>query len=375
MASLGFARVGGLVLKRLVWVFLAIGCIPRIPVQKLPTPTPIAVAYVVDPSFAGLPTTAPDKLKAAVTAALGERNLQPVELPLEVVKGGKLTDTRMAAMREANADAPYLLLVELRVQFFSQLDGRYRWEVGTTLTAERRGGTQVKDPFEVPIVLLYDHEKHDAAMSMAAPDVANRLGVLLDGLLSSTPTVTSVTAPRSIYFVMVDRFLNGNHANDADADPSDISAFHGGDLDGVIERLDWLQALGVDTIWLSPISSMRTEKWHGFGAFHGYWTYDLAAVEPRFGTEATVAKLSSEVHKRGMKLVLDLVLNHVGPDAPLLAAHPSWFHSQGGVTDWHDAQQLENNDVHGLSDLAQENPEVAEYLSAATRRWLRPRQA
>jgi hypothetical protein len=353
---------------------LASACIPRIPVQRLPAATPIAVAYVVDPSFAGDATTAPDQLKAAVTEALAERNLQPVEMPLEVVRKARLTDSRMASMREANTDAPFLLLVELRVQFFSALDGRYRWEVGTSLTAERRAGTQVKDPFEVPIVLMYDHEKQDAAMIAAAPDISSRLGVLLDGLLASPggpATKAEASTPRSIYFVMVDRFLNGNHDNDADADPSDPAAFHGGDLDGLIERLDWLQAMGIDTIWVSPIFKMRTEKYHGYGAFHGYWTYDLNAIEPRFGTDETVKRLSEAIHKRGMKWVLDLVLNHVGPDAPLLALHPTWFHSQGGVKDWHDRQQLENGDVHGLSDLAQENPEVAAYLSAATRRWLR----
>ena len=361
----------------LLCLLVSTACIPRIPIQRLPTTTPIAVAYVVDPSFAGEPSTAPDKLKAVIAATLAERNLQPIELPLDVVKGGKLTDTRMAAMREANAEPPYLLLVELRVQFFSQLDGRYRWEVGTTLTAERRGGTQVKDPFEVPIVLMYDHEKHAAAMVAASNDIGSRLGVLLDGLLSASVTTpaTAMARPGAIYFVMVDRFLNGDHANDADADPSDLSAFHGGDLEGLIQRLDWIQSLGFDTIWLSPIFTMRTEKWHGFGAFHGYWTYDLTSVEPRFGTEQTVVKLRQVLRTRGMKLVLDLVLNHVGPDAPMLTAHPTWFHRQGGVTDWNDARQLENGDVHGLSDLAQENPEVADYLRAATRRWLRPRPA
>jgi len=352
-------------------------CIPRIPIQRLPTTTPIAVAYVVDPAFAGEPTTAPEKLKAVIAAILAERNLQPVELPLEVVKGGKLTDTRMAAMREADTQTPYLLLVELRVQFFSQLDGRYRWEVGTTLTAERRQGTQVKDPFEVPIVLIYDHEKQDAAMVAASHDIGSRLGVLLDGLLSASATAPTAASakPGAIYFVMVDRFLNGNHANDADADPSDLSAFHGGDLDGLIDRLDWLQSLGIDTVWLSPIFTMRTEQWHGYGAFHGYWTFDLASLEPRFGTEQTVVKLRQALRTRGMKLVLDLVLNHVGPDAPVIAAHPGWFHRRGGVTDWHDATQLETFDVHGLPDLAQENPEVAASLRAATRRWLRPRPA
>ena len=90
----------------------------------------------------------------------------------------------------------------------------------------------------------------------------------------------------------------------------------------------------VCTVWLSPIFAMRTEKFHGYGAYHGYWTSDFGAIEPRFGDEALLKKLSAELHRRGMKLVLDVVLNHVAPDSPLTKAHPDWFHDEGGITDW-----------------------------------------
>ncbi|MFZ5440946.1 MAG: alpha-amylase family glycosyl hydrolase [Myxococcota bacterium] len=176
--------------------------------------------------------------------------------------------------------------------------------------------------------------------------------------------------PTGIYFVMVDRFEDGDRSNDAEIDRADPQAFHGGDLQGVIERLDWVQALGFDTVWLSPIFKMRTEKWFGHGAFHGYWTWDLSALEPRFGDELLLARLRRELDRRGMKLVLDVVLNHVGPDAPLLTAHPDWFHRRGGVTDWNDREQLVMHDVHGLPDLATEKPEVFAWLLASSKRWL-----
>ena len=99
---------------------------------------------------------------------------------------------------------------------------------------------------------------------------------------------------------------------------------------------------------------MRTEAWHGHGAFHGYWTWSLDALEPKFGDEATLRKLSDELHRRKMKLVLDVVLNHVGPDAPLLTEKPEWFHRKGGIQDWNDPVQLTTFDVHGLPDLATE---------------------
>ena len=71
-----------------------------------------------------------------------------------------------------------------------------------------------------------------------------------------------------MYFVLVDRFANGSQRNDKQTDPKDIQAFHGGDLQGVTQKLDYLQQLGADVIWLSPIFHMRTEKFEGHGAFH-----------------------------------------------------------------------------------------------------------
>lgn len=179
------------------------------------------------------------------------------------------------------------------------------------------------------------------------------------------------TTPDGIYFVMVDRFSNGDPTNDQSIDPTDPHAFHGGDLRGLIDRLDWIHSLGFDTIWLSPLFKMRTEKWHGYGAFHGYWTWDLTQLEPRFGDEALLTQLRAELDRRHMKLVLDLVLNHVGPDAPLLTEHPDWFHRLGGVTDWNDATQLVMHDVHGLPDLATEKPEVFAALLGAANKWHR----
>jgi hypothetical protein len=402
----------------------ALSCVPKVPRQRLENATPILVGYIVDPTYAGEATTAPDKLKDAIARTLEERNLSVVEVPLEVLKGERITDTRRAALEAQQPDAPYALLIELRVHFFSQLDGRYRWEVGTALTASKKGGVTTKDAFEVPVILVYDHEKQRAAMNAASQDIAIRLASLMDGLLvnnkaPSTPADPSApasfqqplmpgqlvptkakpkdapkempketpkdapsvaptgqrTTPRSIYFVMVDRFANGDRSNDGDADPTDPQAFHGGDLAGLTSQLDWLQGLGVDTLWLSPVFRMRTAKWHGYGAFHGYWTWDSTTIEPRFGDEAALVALSDEVHRRGMKLILDVVLNHVGPEAPLVAQKPEWFHRKGGITDWNDPVQLTTFDVHGLPDLATERPDVAQHLVETSRRWLRPRPA
>lgn len=174
-----------------------------------------------------------------------------------------------------------------------------------------------------------------------------------------------------IYFVMVDRFANGDPSNDGVVDPADPTAFHGGDLQGVIGKLDYLQGLGVRTLWLSPVFSMRTEKFYDWGAFHGYWVHDLRSVEPRFGDEAALRELSDALHARGMRLLLDVVWNHVAMDAPLQAEHPGWFHPRVGIEDWDDPVELVTREVHGLPDFAQEDPEAYAYLRDASLRWVR----
>ncbi len=178
----------------------------------------------------------------------------------------------------------------------------------------------------------------------------------------------------AIYFVMVDRFANGDPDNDGAVDPGDPQAFHGGDLQGVIDHLDHLERLGVRTVWLSPVFQMRTEKFYDWGAFHGYWVQDPFSLEPRFGDEALLRQLSAELHARGMRLLLDVVWNHVSFDAPLRQQRPDFFHDLGGITDWNDPFQLVNGEVHGLPDLAQERPQVHAWLLDAARHWLQAAQ-
>ena len=184
------------------------------------------------------------------------------------------------------------------------------------------------------------------------------------------PAAASPAPAPLVYFAMVDRFANGDPANDADIDPADPHAFHGGDLQGVIDHLDHLERLGVTHLWLSPIFEMRTDKIDEWGAFHGYWVRDLARIEPRFGDVATLRALSDGLHDRGMQLVLDMVWNHTDYDAPLLRDHPEWFHGTGDITDWDDPTQRVTGRVHGLPDLAQELPAVAEYLADTSTGWI-----
>ncbi len=357
----------------LLLLALAGACIPRVPPQRLAAATPVSLAVVVDPDRRGEPSPAAPAVLKTLADELRAHNLeaQPQEFGPWAAK--RLTELRFAAVREASA-APWVALVELRPRFFSQMDGAYRWEVAARITLSRRDGTPASDAVVFPVVLQHEHERETEAIQAAAADLATRVGALVDGMLQGA-TSRAPARPTALYFAMVDRFANGDPSNDGVIDPASPQAFHGGDLEGVRAHLDWLTELGVDALWLSPIARMRTEPWHGYGAYHGYWTWDLANPEPRFGDAAAVRRLSDELHARGIGLYLDLVLNHVGPDAPLLQAHPDWFHHHGGISDWHDPVQITDYDVHGLTDFAQEVPAAEAYLLDASRRWLRVRAA
>ena len=188
---------------------------------------------------------------------------------------------------------------------------------------------------------------------------------------SAEPSSDASSVRDALYFVLVDRYANGDPSNDETTSPDDPSGWHGGDLAGVYQHLDDIQDLGVGGVWLSPISATRTEPFNGWGAFHGYWTRDLGDIEPRFGSFDDARRLSAALHERGLKLLLDMVYNHVGYDTPRTRSHPDWFHDNGDIVDWENPEQKVTHDVHGLPDLAQENPEVYLHLLEASRRWIR----
>ncbi len=190
------------------------------------------------------------------------------------------------------------------------------------------------------------------------------LSLLTLSLAHATPHMDS------IYLVMVDRFANGNPANDNTIDLNDPAAFHGGDLAGLISRLDDIESLGVDTLWLTPIMKMRTEPIGVHGAFHGYWVDDARKVEPRFGTTAELIQLQKELKSRGMKLILDIVLNHVGSDTRLTQEKPDWFRKNGDITEWGDETQRRTHDVHGLPDFDHTQEAVVKHLLGDGQHWL-----
>lgn len=125
------------------------------------------------------------------------------------------------------------------------------------------------------------------------------------------------------YFVLPDRFANGDPRNDRGGlagdrlatglDPTDKGFYHGGDLKGVIDKLDYIQGMGTTAIWLAPIFKNRPVQGAGndiSAGYHGYWITDFTQVDPHFGTNEEMKRLVKLAHQRGIKIYLDVIVNH-----------------------------------------------------------------
>lgn len=116
-----------------------------------------------------------------------------------------------------------------------------------------------------------------------------------------------------IYQVLVDRFANGDVNNDFNVthDPTNLARYMGGDYQGIIDNVDYFEALGVTTLWISPVV-VNVEEDAGGASYHGYWTQDFVNVNPHFGDLAKLREMTETLHARNIKVVLDIVVNHVG---------------------------------------------------------------
>ncbi|WP_245984482.1 pullulanase-type alpha-1,6-glucosidase [Streptomyces tateyamensis] len=125
------------------------------------------------------------------------------------------------------------------------------------------------------------------------------------------------------YFVLPDRFANGDPGNDTGGitgtrlqngfDPGDKGYYHGGDLQGVIDKLDYIQNLGTTAIWMAPIFKNKPVQGTGAdtsAAYHGYWITDFTQVDPHFGTNDQLKELIAKAHARGIKVFFDVITNH-----------------------------------------------------------------
>lgn len=159
-----------------------------------------------------------------------------------------------------------------------------------------------------------------------------------------------------IYFLLPDRFENGDPANDRGGltgdrlktgyDPTAKGFYHGGDLKGLTRRLDYIQALGATAIWVGPIfrnKPVQGAPGHETAGYHGYWITDFTQVDPHLGSNADFRALVDAAHARGMKVYMDIVVNHTAdvikyrectPDLPCpYRSKPDYpFQRRGGTS-------------------------------------------
>ncbi|WP_206483331.1 alpha-amylase family glycosyl hydrolase [Thalassotalea sp. G2M2-11] len=214
------------------------------------------------------------------------------------------------------------------------------------------------------------------------------------------------------YFVLPDRFSNGDSKNDLGAidipisyggfDPSNEMAFHGGDLTGLTNKLPYLEQLGITSIWLTPI--LRNQAVQGnISGYHGYWVLDFTEIDPHIGSNDDLKQLITQAHQRNIKIFFDIITNHTadvikykechgedgsgwsesGEPCPYISLaekaqgkhyqtviqagnealkSPSWlndpvhYHNQGDST--FEGENSLNGDFFGLDDINTESPTV-----------------
>lgn len=225
--------------------------------------------------------------------------------------------------------------------------------------------------------------------------LAASLALLLTatGSITSCATAPTVSAPVAstglvaispqrdwsdaiIYFALIDRFADGDHANNAHVDRDNPGGYHGGDLSGLRAQLDEIADLGATAIWINPVVKQigapvwaqgpPASEWaRGFEhwPFHGYWADDFERLEPHFGSEAELKALVEAAHTRGLKVLLDVVYNHPGYGARYLSdpATRYWLRTREGDCE---VDPL-TCQVGGLPDFRTELPELREYLFRA----------
>jgi glycosidase len=204
-----------------------------------------------------------------------------------------------------------------------------------------------------------------------------------------------------LYLIMIDRFSDGDRSNNDPPqsrglyDPQNKFYYHGGDLQGVIDRLPYLKDLGVTAIWLTPwydnydrLNQIELKEGKPSTGFHGYNPQDFYAVEEHFGTLAKLQELVADAHRAGIKIIQDEVVNHTGPYHPWVddPPTPTWFngtkanHLNNVFQTWvlHDPRPVESLRratmegwfLNFLPDLNQHDKEVSRYLIQNTLWWI-----
>ena len=236
-----------------------------------------------------------------------------------------------------------------------------------------------------------------------------------DAVPQDVASTLGTTMPRasmandSFYFVMTDRYANGTTTNDkgspdpaqglafGGSDRTDPGMFHGGDLLGLTQNLDRVRRMGFNAIWITPPFVNRAVQ-GGSAGYHGYWILDFTQIDPHLGTARQFMAFVQRAHALGLKVFLDIVMNHTAdviryrsgdysfsatpkPDAYIPAGlenlkSPAWlndlanYHNQGSISDWSSQTQMQQGDFYGLDDIKTENQAVVDGFAQVFGNWI-----
>lgn len=190
-----------------------------------------------------------------------------------------------------------------------------------------------------------------------------------------------------LYSILVDRFYDGNTANDAPLNQPDVDPrvdYKGGDLKGITTKIEdgFFDSLGVNTLWISPITQNPKDAWgqyHDpdtkFSGYHGYWPIFNTKIDDRMGTDAELKELLQTAHNHHINVILDYVANHMHIMSPTLQAHPDWItdsilpDGRRNFELWDEQRLTTWFDVH-IPTLDLERPEVCDAMTDTALYWL-----
>ncbi len=184
----------------------------------------------------------------------------------------------------------------------------------------------------------------------------------------------------NLYFLLTDRFNNADHTNDVNFDRTDETAvlrgFKGGDIKGIIAKINdgYFTNLGINAIWMTPlVEQIHGSTDEGTGVtygFHGYWTRDWTALDPNFGTMDDLKELVTTAHKKGIRIVLDAVINHTGPVTLLDSVWPEeWVRTSPSCTYQDYETAITCTLVKNLPDIKTESNEAVELPEYLVEKW------
>jgi len=205
-------------------------------------------------------------------------------------------------------------------------------------------------------------------------------GISFSQKKSTTPKTPFVWESANVYFIVTDRFNNGDKTNDQtynrNKPTGKLRGFEGGDIRGIIQKLDegYFTNLGINVIWMTPIVEQihdGVDEGTGFTyGFHGYWTKDWSALDPNFGTKKDLAELVQKAHARGIRIILDAVINHTGPVTPKDSVYPNdWVRTSPKCTYKSYDTYINCTLVENLPDVLTESNEIVSLPTFLANKW------